>query len=118
MNIPAADPVPLHVDEDGVIRVGGTRVRFDTLAEAFAEGATPEEMAQQYPSLTLADVYAAIAWYLRHRSEAEEYLRQRRELAEQVRRAEARHSPVGVRERLLARRTGDCAWRWQHDGGH
>jgi len=49
--------VPLAADAQGVIRVGGTRVTLDTVVSAFYEGATPEEITQQYPSLELGDVY-------------------------------------------------------------
>jgi uncharacterized protein (DUF433 family) len=96
---------PLNIDAHGVIRVGKTRVTLDTLVEAFNEGATAEEIVQQYPSLQLADVYAAIAYYLRRQEEVAAYLQQRRARAEQVQREnEARHSPIGIRERLLARK--------------
>src|SRR5207244_10008836 len=70
-------PVPLKADNDGVVRVGGTRVTLDTLVAAFTEGATPEEIVQQYPSLNLADVYSVIAYYLRQRTDVEAYLQQR-----------------------------------------
>ena len=100
-----AEPAPLTVDANGVIRVGGTRVTLDTIVAAFLDGATAEEIAQQYPSLDLADIYAAISYYLRHRPEVEAYLQQRRRLAEEVRREnERRFAPHGVRARLLARR--------------
>jgi uncharacterized protein (DUF433 family) len=62
-----SEPVPLAVDVEGVARVGGTRVTLDTLVAAFEQGATAEEIAQQYPSLGLADVYAVIGYYLRRR---------------------------------------------------
>jgi uncharacterized protein (DUF433 family) len=99
-----ADPVPLTADADGVIRVGGTRVTLDTVVAAFREGTPAETIADQYPSLELADVYATIAYYLRHRTEVENYLARAREQAERVRREnEARFPPDGVRARLLAR---------------
>jgi len=73
-----------------------------------AAGETPEEIADGFPTLALADVYAVIGYYLQHRSEVDEYLRRRREVADEVRRQnEARFSPTGVRERLLARRRTD-----------
>lgn len=101
----SAQPVPLTVDVDDVIRVGNTRVTLDTIIAAFSEGATAEEIAQQYPSLTLADVYAVIGYYLQRRTEVEDYLRQRRQVTEKIRRQnESRFEPVGVRARLLARR--------------
>jgi uncharacterized protein (DUF433 family) len=106
MNLPAAsDPLPLVVAEDGrVIRVAGTRVTLDTVIEAFKRGATPEEIAQDYSAVSLADVYAVITYYLRHRSEVEQYLQRRaREHAELRREIEGRPEYQEFRERLLAR---------------
>lgn len=99
------ETIPLRMDADGVVRVGDTRVTLDTIVQAFLEGATAEEIVQQYPSVALSDVYSAIGYYLRRRSEVEAYLSRRQHRAEQVRREnEARFAPNGVRERLLARR--------------
>ncbi len=101
-----AEPIPLTIDVDGVVRVGGTRVTLDTVVAAFEEGATAEEIVQQYPSLQLADVYAVIGYYLRRRSGVEAYLRQRQQQAGGVRtQNEAKFDPHGIRDRLLARRT-------------
>jgi uncharacterized protein (DUF433 family) len=97
--------VPIETDADGVIRVGGTRVTLDTVVAAFDAGATAEEIVQQYPSVTLADIYSVIAYYLRHQSEVRAYLAQRQRQAAQVREEnERRLDPTGVRDRLLARR--------------
>lgn len=99
-----ADPPPLAADAEGVVRVGGTRVTLDTLVDAFREGLTPEEIQQQYPSLTLTHVYSAISYFLRHRAEVEEYLEARGRLRDEVRQeVEARFDPAGIRARLLAR---------------
>lgn len=101
----AAEVVPLAADTDGVIRVGKTRVTLDIVIEAFSEGATAEEIVQQYPTLHLADVYHVIGYYLRRRSEVDAYLRERRAQADAVRKEnEARFDPRGIRDRLLARR--------------
>ncbi len=98
-------PIPLTTDADGVVRVGNTRVTLDTVIAAFREGATPETIAQQYPSLALADVYAVIGYYLNHRPEVHAYLQQREQVATHVRQEnEAGFDPDGVRARLLARR--------------
>jgi len=101
-----ADPPPLRTDQDGVVRVGGTRVTLDTVVHAFWNGETPEQIVQNYGSLELADVYAVITYYLRHRAEADAYLREREKQAEEVeRRDRARYPSDGFRERLLARRS-------------
>ena len=100
------DVLPLRTDTDVVVRISGTRVALDTIVEAFNEGATAEEIASQYSSLDLADIYAVIGYYLRHREAVMAYLDRRRGEAAEVRREiEKRFDPRGVRERLLARRT-------------
>src|SRR3712207_2062802 len=101
-----AEPVPLAQDSDGVIRVGGTRVTLDTVVEAYLHGATADTIAEQYPSLSPADVHTALGYYLRHRPQVDAYLAARRARADQVRRDnEVRHDPAGIRARLLPRRT-------------
>ena len=101
----AAEPIPLAEDSDGVVRVSGTRVTLDTVVTAFNEGATAEEIVYQYPSLPLADVYAVISYYLRQRANVEAYMLKRQQLgAEKRKQNEARFSPQGIRERLMARR--------------
>ena len=103
----SANTIPLHSDADGVVRVGNTRVTLDTLVADFSEGATAEEIAQQYPVLQLADIYQVIAYYLYHQAEVGAYLRERQAQADAVRQqTESRVDPVGIRERLLARRQG------------
>lgn len=100
-----APPLPLRVGDDGTVRVAGTRVTLDSLIAAFQAGATPEEIAAQYPSLDLADVYAVIGYYLRSRPEVDAYLREQRQRTAAIRQEmEARFDPSGVRDRLLTRR--------------
>jgi uncharacterized protein (DUF433 family) len=66
--------IPLETDTDGVLRVGKTRVMLDSLIGAFNNGASAEEIAQQYPSVPLADVYSVVAYYLRRREVVQAYL--------------------------------------------
>lgn len=102
----AHEIIPLQADSDGVVRVAGTRVTLETVIAAFSEGATAEEIAQQYPSLNLADIYAVIGYYLRHSEEVTAYLQQRKVQADVSRkRNELRFDPHGVRSRLMSRRT-------------
>jgi uncharacterized protein (DUF433 family) len=81
-----ADSVPLRVDETGTIRVGSSRVTLDVLLADYQGGSSPEEITRQLDTLNLADVYAAIAYYHRHRDEIDEYLRRRATEAESLRR--------------------------------
>lgn len=101
-----AEPAPLKANEDGVILVGETRVTLDTVIAVFKQGTTAEEIVYRYPSLNLADVYATIAFYLKHQQEVEAYLQQRRQRSQEIREMnQARFDPQGLRDRLLARRT-------------
>jgi len=98
------EPIPLREDADGVIRVGGTRVTLDTVLTAYMRGSTPEQIAQDYSALQVADIYAAIAYYLRHREDVEDYLERRHRMAEAVRaRFKERFPAEGLRERLEKR---------------
>ena len=64
--------------------MGKTRVTLDTVIAAFLEGATAEEIAQQYPSLQLSDVYIAIGYYLKHKVEVDAYLLERQHRAAMI----------------------------------
>lgn len=99
------EQIPIATGMDGVMRVRGTRVTLDSLVFAFQEGATAEEIAQQFPPVSLADVYQMIGYYLRHAEDLEPYFARRRSEAAETRRMnEARWPADGIRERLLARR--------------
>lgn len=103
----APEPVPLLTDAQGVVRVGSSRVTLTSVVSAFRAGATAEQIAQQYPSVQLADVYAVVTYYLRHHVEVDAYLRTHEAEEDAVRTVnESRFDPTGIRERLLARRTG------------
>ncbi|HXO21893.1 MAG TPA: DUF433 domain-containing protein [Thermoanaerobaculia bacterium] len=101
-----AEPLPLRTGHGGTIRIGQTRVPLETVVYAFNEGATAEEIAYRYPSLELADIYAAITYYLRHRGAVDGYLQEQEATAQDLRRRIEARQPdrSGLRERLLARR--------------
>jgi uncharacterized protein (DUF433 family) len=102
-----AESPPLMADNEEVIRVGGSRVTLNTVVEAFNEGLSAEEIVQQYPTLRLSHVYGAIAYYLNHQAEVDEYLAQQQAEAAIVRQQnEARFDLSALRARLLARREG------------
>lgn len=66
---------------------------------------TAEAITEQYPALTLAQVYLVIGWMLANPAEVERYLRGRSARAADVRAANERlFAPDGIRDRLLARR--------------
>jgi uncharacterized protein (DUF433 family) len=97
---------PLRQSADGALRVGDSRVLLELVIHAFEDGATPETIAQQYPTTTLADIYSVIAYYLRHRNEVDAYLAKRERQAETVRAQieDQQRDWADVRKRLLARK--------------
>lgn len=101
----AAESPPIRVDPAGVARVGDSRVRLASIVFRYRQGATPEEIQQSFPSVSLPDVYAVVAYYLRHRSEVDDYLADLDAEAERIRaEVESRPETRALRERLQARR--------------
>jgi uncharacterized protein (DUF433 family) len=88
------------------LRVGDSRVSLDTVIHEFENGADPEGIVHAYPTLQLADVYAVLAYYLRHRDEVNDYLRKRQAEAAALRQQIEARQPNGtsLRAKLLARR--------------
>lgn len=55
----------------GGFYVAGAQVSLDSIVYAFRTGDSPESIRQNFPSLTLEQVYGAIAFYLAHQSEVD-----------------------------------------------
>jgi uncharacterized protein (DUF433 family) len=60
--------------QDGTYRIGGTRVSLDSVVYAYRRGASPESIQRSFPSLTLEQVHGALAFYLSHQTEVDDYL--------------------------------------------
>lgn len=85
------------------IRIKGTRVGIETVVYAFQDGLSPEEIVQQYPSLSLEQVYATLAYYLRNQSQVDDYIARLEKWAEERRRERERDLPPVI-QRLRAMR--------------
>jgi len=97
----------LAADAAGVFRVGNSHVTLETFVGAFLDGATAEEIAEQYPAISLAQVYAVIAYYLAHTAEVNDDLQAREQRAAAVRAGNERvFDTAGIRARLIARQAG------------
>jgi len=97
--------VPLVLGEDGTIRIRGSRVTLDSVIDEFKQGATAEEIQEDFPSITLREVYGAIAYYLDHAEEVERYLREQELAGETTRRLiEADQDLANLRKRIRERR--------------
>src|SRR5690242_9241187 len=60
--------------EDGALRIAGTRVGLDTIVVRYHEGHTPERIAQSFPTVTLAQAYGAVAYYLENKELIDEFI--------------------------------------------
>ena len=98
------ETIPIYSDDDGRMRVSGTRVLLDLLVYAYHQGNTPEHIVQMYPTLSLEKVYLAIGYYLRHREEVDAYIQRMEAEAERFRHEwEAQNTPGITRAELEAR---------------
>ncbi|MEM7807589.1 MAG: DUF433 domain-containing protein [Planctomycetota bacterium] len=95
-------------DEQGVLRVGESRLMVDLIVEDFHRGLSPGAICRNYQGLTLEQVYGVIAHYLAHRDEIDGYLEQRKVEADRVRGAiESARPKSSAVERLRATRSSD-----------
>jgi len=98
--------VSLHQDETGTVRVIGSRMTLDTLVAAFKRGATAEQIQDSFPSLSLRQIYGAIAYYLDHQDDVQAYLSERQTEADAIRQQiESQPKYKEFRERIRRRRS-------------
>src|SRR5215208_638432 len=100
----------VRVDEHEVLRVGNSDVMLDSIIASFQQGASAETIQQQYPSLSLEEVYGAIAWCLTNAEEVAKYLERQAAVWDWERaKAVTRPSPVLQRLRALRDQRGVAA---------
>jgi uncharacterized protein (DUF433 family) len=54
--------------------ITGTRISLDSVVLSYLNGESPENMAQNFPLLSLEQIYGAIAFYLSNRDIVDTYL--------------------------------------------
>lgn len=59
---------------DQVYRIKGARIALDSIIYQFRQGRSPEAIQDAFPALSLGQVYGAIAYYLDHQAELDQYL--------------------------------------------
>ncbi len=98
------EKIYVRMDENGVYRVANTRVMLDSVVAAFHQGHAPETIRQEYPALTLEEVYGSVAHYLAHCAEVDAYLGRQEAIWQQWQdRAEKERSAVVERLRPRSR---------------
>jgi len=102
--------MPLRVTEDGTICFADSRVSLDSIVHHYKLGASAEQITQKFPALDLADVYAAITYYLNNKETIEEYLRRQEKEGDEVQETiesdpQYQKTSAEIRARLLARKS-------------
>jgi uncharacterized protein (DUF433 family) len=93
-----------YVEErNGGLYVAGTRVSLDSIVQCFNDGMSPETILGEFDTLTLAQVYGAIAHYLENQAAVDAYRVRQKQRSEQMRQA-AEPLPTELRQRLEAAR--------------
>jgi uncharacterized protein (DUF433 family) len=79
--------VPLiRIDEAGVAWIEGTTAKvLEVVLTKLADDLTPEQVQAELPHLSLAQVYAALAYYYAHQAEMDAEIERRREWVEAMR---------------------------------
>ncbi|HJZ67098.1 MAG TPA: DUF433 domain-containing protein [Blastocatellia bacterium] len=92
----------IEIDDRGVARIAGTTTKVIEIAvDKLAHGSTAEEMQQEYPHLSIAQIYAALAHYYQNQAELDIEIERRRREADEL---ASRASDTALREKLIASR--------------
>lgn len=72
----------------GKPRIDGHRITVSDIAIWHERmGMNPDDIVSEYPTITLSDVHAALAYYFDHRNEVDQEIRKSEEFVEQFRAA-------------------------------
>ena len=98
----------VEIRDDGYY-VAGSRVSLASIVYDYRDGAAPETIRQNFPTLSLEQIHGAIAFSLGHPEEVEQYLRKLESKWDQLERAaepaspELQHRMEEARKRMLAK---------------
>ena len=93
----------IELDESGVPWITGANTKVvEVVLDKMAHDSSPEEMHEQYPHLSLAQIHAALSYYYEHQAEVDADIERRDRYVEDLR-AEQPDSPLRQRLRALKR---------------
>jgi uncharacterized protein (DUF433 family) len=93
-----------YVEErDGGYYLAGSRISLDSVVQCFNEGLSPETILGEFETLTLAQVFGAITFYLENQPAIDAY-RMRQEQRFEATRRDAAPLPKKLRQRLVTAR--------------
>jgi uncharacterized protein (DUF433 family) len=86
-------------EEPEIISIKGHRLGIEHVLEQYLAGYSAEQIAQEFPGLTLEQIHATIAYYLHNQANVNSYIEQSRPRAEHAYQEWAAH-PSPLVERL------------------
>lgn len=96
--------------EGGTLRIGSTRVSLDSVVYAYNRGEDAAQIQYAFDTLSLAEIHAAIAYYLHNKEKVDKYLA-KREIEFEKARAESHEANRELIEKIKARKNGlDPNW--------
>lgn len=98
-------PVEYVEQRDGGYFVKDTRVSLDSVVHVFLRGESPEGIAESFPSLSLEQIFGALAFYMANREIVDQYLRQGQSEFEAMREHGRRTNPALYRKLAEARQS-------------
>ena len=97
---------------EGAYRVVGTRVLLDGVVYSYRFDKSPDSIQRSFPTLTIAQVHGAIAYYLDHDKEIDRYLIEGEREFEKLKRASRKAYPGrtnGILDSNTSARNETCA---------
>jgi uncharacterized protein (DUF433 family) len=101
-DMPVVTANHIQVDEKGVARIDGSRMKVKHIAVEKSQGMSEEEIQKAHPFLSMAQIYAALSYYYDHKAEIDARI-QRDEREYQRLRAEAGEAPFVKRMRAAGK---------------
>lgn len=95
----------IEIDEKGVAWISGANTKVvEVVLDKMAHNSSPEEMHEQYPHLSLAQIHAALSYYYEHQAEVDADI-ERRDREVETLRAQQRNpfTRQELEQRLRAR---------------
>src|SRR5438445_13337577 len=93
----------IELDANGIPWITGANTKVvEVVLDKMAHKSSPEEMHEQYPHLSLAQIHAALSYYYEHQAEVDADIERRNRYVENLR-AQQQDSPLRQRLQALKR---------------
>jgi uncharacterized protein (DUF433 family) len=88
--------------EPDVIRIRGHRIGIEDVIELYKEGYSAEQIAEEFDTLSLEEIYATLTYYWRNKTELDAYLERLRLFVEESIRQFESQEPSEAMKRIRA----------------